>query len=220
MGAKLVAAAAVIGISLTAAAWGSGVPSAAAVPGHASHSRPPAAKVRAHTHPSAKRRVAARVGLFGTQCAGALPPGTRRASIRRLAALPVATAIARTPVLSQLARAIQSVGLTKTLNSASDLTVFAPANSAFASIGTGTLQVLLASKPELEKVLTFQIVRGRVTTAELAHGRVLSTLGGTKIYPSRAGPSYQVNNAWILCGNIHTANATVYVVNRVVIPDT
>jgi len=138
----------------------------------------------------------------------------------RLEAVPVATAVAATPALSELTRAIRLAGLTQTLNSAPDLTVFAPTNSAFASLGGGTLQVLLATKPDLIKALKFQIVRGRVTPAELGHGRVLTTLGGTKIYPSKASQSYQVNNAWILCGNIRTANATVYVVNRVVIPDT
>jgi uncharacterized surface protein with fasciclin (FAS1) repeats len=61
-------------------------------------------------------------------------------------------------------------------------------------------------------------VAGRVRPAELARRRELTTLGGTKIYPSKAPPTYNVNNASVTCGNLHTANATVYIVNRLVVP--
>jgi uncharacterized surface protein with fasciclin (FAS1) repeats len=137
-----------------------------------------------------------------------------------MAAAPVATAIAATPLLSDLSHAIQVAGLTEALNSAAALTVFAPDNSAMSAFGDGNLQALLATKTDLVRALKYQIVPGRVTPTELAKALVLTTLGGTKIYPSPAGTSYQVNNGWVQCGNLKTANATVYVVSRVLIPST
>jgi uncharacterized surface protein with fasciclin (FAS1) repeats len=157
--------------------------------------------------------------LFGIGCAQ-LPriAGTR--SRRGLPQLPVATAIAQVPVLSVLSRAIRLAGLTRMLNTAPYLTVFAPDNAAFAFLGSGNLQALFSTRSDLEPVLKFQIVAGRVRPAELARRRVLTTIAGTKIYPARAAPSYFVNNGWITCGALRTANATVYIVNQVLIPNT
>jgi hypothetical protein len=156
---------------------------------------------------------------FGTGC-GELPRLGGAGAPRGLARLPVVTAMARAPALSDLVRALRLAGLAGQLNSAPGLTVFAPDNSAFLQLGSGNLQALFTTRSDLVAVMKFQVVAGRVRPIELARQRVLTTLGGTKIYPARADPSYFVNNAWITCGNLRTANATVYVVNRVVIPAT
>jgi uncharacterized surface protein with fasciclin (FAS1) repeats len=227
MRSRLMAAAAAIGLSLTAAAY-SAAPAPAAEPRHAlvshgragqSHASAPVALAairRAPRHPPALKPP--RTGVFGTECPSLA--GAHREGIRRMAAAPVATAIAATPLLSDLSRAIKVAGLTGPLNSAADLTVFAPDNSAIADLGGGNWQALLATRPDLVRALKYQIVAGRVTPTELAKGRVLTTLGGTKIYPGPSGTSYEVNNGWVLCGNLKTANATVYVVSRVLIPST
>jgi uncharacterized surface protein with fasciclin (FAS1) repeats len=157
--------------------------------------------------------------LFGTGCAQLLPTwgaGSRRGLPR----LPVATAIAQVPLLSELSRAITLAGLTRMLNTAPALTVFAPDNAAFQGLGPGNLHALFSTRSDLAPVVKFQIVAGRVQATELARHQVLTTIAGTKIYPARAAPSYLVNNAWITCGNLRTANATVYIVNQVVIPAT
>jgi uncharacterized surface protein with fasciclin (FAS1) repeats len=98
--------------------------------------------------------------------------------------------------------------------------VFAPDNAAFQDLGAGNVQALLSTRSDLLRVLKFQIVAARVRPADLVRQRVLTTAGGTKLYPSRAGLSYYVNNAAVTCGNLRTANATVYIVNQVVIPAT
>ena len=134
--------------------------------------------------------------------------------------MPVETAMAGAPTLSDLVRAIKLAGLAQMLNTAPSLTIFAPDNEAFEAFGTGNLRALYSTRSDLVRALTFQIVVGRVQPAELARQRVLTTLGGTKIYPSKAPPSYYVNNAWVSCGNLLTANATVYIVNQLVVPAT
>ncbi len=84
--------------------------------------------------------------------------------------------------------------------------------------GRGNLTTLTASKSDLAKVLEFHVVSGRKSPVDLASGQHLMTLGGTVIIPVKSASGYQVNNADIVCGNIQTANATVYIVNKVLVP--
>lgn len=200
MRSKLIAAAAVaVGVSLAAVACSASTASASAV------AHPPA--------PGVVDRP------FGTGCSQL--PRTGGAGARAgLPNLPVVTAMAQAPVLSKLVHAINLAGLADVLNKAPALTVFAPDNEAFEAFGTSNLQALYSTRSDLVRALKFQVVAGRVQPAELARERVLTTLGGTKIYPLKAAPSYYINNAWVTCGNLHTANATVYIVNRLVVPGT
>ncbi len=155
---------------------------------------------------------------FGSGCR-ILPrsgPGSKAA----LATAPVAAALGQSPGLSELAHAIRRVGLTRMLNAARALTVFAPDNAAFDALGAGNLQALLATRPDLVRVLKFYMLPGRVTPAELARRHVFTTVAGTKLYPARSGQSLGINNARVTCGNVQTSNATVYVVDRMIIPGT
>ncbi len=232
MRVKLVAAAAAaLGVSLATVACGASTaatPMSAAGHAMAKRSSPRDAQGSRSVLLSASRASAGGLAaaarppgvfgrLFGTGCAQ-LPRTGAAGSRRGLPSLPVATAIAQVPLLSELSRAITLAGLTRTLNTAPALTVFAPDNAAFQGLGSGNLHALFTTRSDLAPVVKFQIVAGRVQAAELARQQVLTTIGGTKIYPARAAPSYFVNNAWITCGNLRTANATVYIVNQVVIP--
>ena len=97
-----------------------------------------------------------------------------------MATAPVATAASANPVLSTLVTAVKKAGLVDTLNAASGITVFAPDNAAFAKIPAATLNGVLANKSELTKILTYHVVAGRYTPAQLAKGMTLKTLeGGT-----------------------------------------
>jgi uncharacterized surface protein with fasciclin (FAS1) repeats len=135
-----------------------------------------------------------------------------------MATAPVATAASANPVLSTLVTAVKQAGLVDTLNSAAGITVFAPDNSAFAKIPASTLKSVLADKPELTKILTYHVVAGRVTPAELASGKTLKTLEGGTVTPAMMGSSYTVNGASVVCGNVQTANATVYIIGSVLMP--
>jgi uncharacterized surface protein with fasciclin (FAS1) repeats len=104
------------------------------------------------------------------------------------------------------------------LDAASALTVFAPDNAAFDALGAGNLKALLATTSDLVRVLKFHLVAGRVAPAQLAKRHVLTTVGGTKLYPARYGQSLGINNAAVTCGNVQTSNATIYVVNMLIIP--
>ena len=120
--------------------------------------------------------------------------------------------------LSTLVTAVKKAGLVDTLNSADGITVFAPDNSAFAKIPASTLKSVLANKAELTKILTYHVVSGRVTPTELASGKALKTLEGATVKPAMMGTTYTVNGASVVCGNVQTANATVYIINSVLMP--
>ncbi len=153
---------------------------------------------------------------FGSGCASV--PKSGAGSFSGMSTAPVATAASANPVLSTLVAAVKQADLVDTLNSAPNITVFAPANSAFAKIPSATLNSVLANKAELTKILTYHVAAGRYTPAELASGKPIKTLEGATVKPSMSGGTYSVNGAQVVCGNVQTANATVYIISTVMMP--
>jgi uncharacterized surface protein with fasciclin (FAS1) repeats len=153
---------------------------------------------------------------FGSGCASV--PKSGGGSFTGMATAPVATAASANPLLSTLVAAVKAAGLVDTLNSASNITVFAPDNAAFAKIPAATLKGILANKAELTKILTYHVASGRYTPAQLASGAKIKTLEGGTVTPAMMAGSYTVNGASVVCGNVQTANATVYIINTVMTP--
>jgi len=153
---------------------------------------------------------------FGSGCASV--PKSGGGSFTGMATAPVATAASANPLLSTLVAAVKAAGLVDTLNSASNITVFAPDNAAFAKIPAATLKGILANKAELTKILTYHVASGRYTPAQLASGAKIKTLEGGTVAPAMMGGNYTVNGASVVCGNVQTANATVYIINTVLTP--
>jgi uncharacterized surface protein with fasciclin (FAS1) repeats len=224
---KIIAvAAAVVGFSLgSTAGFAASARRAAADPIGAVHSVAQAGQL-GHPGPQAKRRPAIKPSAneptadgqraFGSGCR--ILPRNGPGSDSALAQVPVAAAVSQVPGLSELARALQRADLARTLNATGALTLFAPDNAAFDALGAGNLQALLATGPDLVRVLKFHMVAGRLTPAELARRHVVTTMAGTRLSLARAGHTVAVNNATVTCGNVQAANATVYVVSRLIVP--
>jgi uncharacterized surface protein with fasciclin (FAS1) repeats len=155
---------------------------------------------------------------FGPACAKI--PATGAGSRSGMASLPVVIAASHNPLLTDLAHAADIAGLTSTLNSASAVTVFAPDNLAFRALGKGNYKTLMANRADLAKVLKYHVVKGRVTPAELAKRKPLTTLAGLPVHPVKSRNVYKVNGVRVICGNLHAANAIIYIVNRVLVPTT
>ena len=153
---------------------------------------------------------------FGPGCSAV--PKTGAGSFTGMATAPVATAASANPVLSTLVTAVKKAGLVDTLNAANGITVFAPDNAAFAKIPASTLNGVLADKSELTKILTYHVVSGRYTPAQLAAGQTLKTLEGGTVTTAMSGATYTVNGKDVICGNVQTANATVYIISSVLMP--
>ena len=194
------------GLALTAAACSSSPSSSSA--------SSPATSAPASSAPASSGATTA--SDFGPGCASV--PKTGAGSFTGMSTAPVATAASANPVLSTLVTAVKKAGLVDTLNSASGITVFAPDNAAFAKIPAETLNQELANKAELTKILTYHVVAGRYTPSQLAAGTPLKTLEGATVTPALMGSTYEVNSADVVCGNVQTANATVYIINTVLMP--
>ena len=136
----------------------------------------------------------------------------------RLAQDPVATAASNNPVLSTLVTAVTAAKLGDTLNGTEDITVFAPINDAFTAMVQSTMDAAMADpKGLLTKILTNHVVKGKITPEMLAGDH--TTLQGGTLKVTGSGEAFKVNGGSnIICGNVPTANATVYIVDGVLLP--
>jgi uncharacterized surface protein with fasciclin (FAS1) repeats len=153
-------------------------------------------------------------GTFGPGCK--LIPADGAGSFNGMATAPVATAASANPLLKTLVTAVGKAGLVDTLNSADALTVFAPTDDAFAKIPAKDLQAVLADKALLTKILTHHVIAGQLAPDALAGDH--ETLAGDTVTVTGSGEDFKVGDASVLCGNIQTANATVYVIDSVLMP--
>ncbi|GAB3221317.1 fasciclin domain-containing protein [Glycomyces halotolerans] len=156
-------------------------------------------------------------GEFGAGCAAV--PEDGEGSFEGMADDPVATAASNNPALSTLVTAVGEADLGDTLNSAEDITVFAPANAAFEAIPAEDLEAVLADTEMLTNVLTYHVVGERIAPEDLASGSPYTTLQGETIEVEGSGEDFTVNgDASVICGNVQTANATVYIIDGVLMP--
>jgi uncharacterized surface protein with fasciclin (FAS1) repeats len=152
---------------------------------------------------------------FGPGCAGV--PTEGEGSVEGMADDPVATAASNNPLLETLVTAVGEADLVDTLNSAEALTVFAPTNDAFAKIPEEDLNALLADKEALTTVLTHHVVGERLSPEDVAGEH--ETLAGDMITVEGEGEDFTAEGAAVVCGNVQTANATVYVIDTVMMPE-
>ncbi|GII67254.1 hypothetical protein Skr01_73390 [Sphaerisporangium krabiense] len=144
-------------------------------------------------------------------------PQSGRGSVTELGRLRVDTAIAHSPDLSTLNQAIQAAGLAHKLNTAKNITVFAPTDEAFKKLGKRKLDKLLADRNALTQVLTYHVVQGRKTPKDLKKGE-FPTVEGAKITTKGSGDKLKVDKAKVACGDIRTRNANLYVIDAVLTP--
>lgn len=157
---------------------------------------------------------------FGPGCGDLPKDSADPSSAAAMAAQPVGSAVAANPSLSTLAGAIAAVpGFADQLDAAQDLTFFAPTDAAFQKIDPATLQGLLADPGALSNVLSYHVV-----------GQTLTKANVTGTFPTLAGEDqtltiqgndtgFTINgNAQVVCGNLPTSNATLYLIDTVLMP--
>ncbi|WP_229068433.1 fasciclin domain-containing protein [Actinoplanes sp. DH11] len=154
---------------------------------------------------------------FGAGCASVPADPSNKGSFEAMAQVPVATAASGNPLLSTLVTAVKKAGLVDSLNSADGITVFAPTNDAFGKIPKADLDKVLADQKTLTSVLTYHVVPGKLTPSDLAGPH--KTLQGEELTVSGSGEDFTVGgSASVVCGNVQTANANVYIVDSVLMP--
>ncbi|WP_433309283.1 fasciclin domain-containing protein [Micromonospora sp. CA-269861] len=156
-------------------------------------------------------------GQFGSGCAAVPTDASNPGSFEAMAKVPVATAASGNPLLSTLVTAVKKANLVDSLNGAQGVTVFAPTNDAFAKIPKADLDKVLADDAMLKKVLTHHVVPTQLSPDTLAGTH--KTLQGDDVTVTGNGTSFTVDGAsMVVCGNVSTANATVYIVDSVLMP--
>ncbi|GGS22155.1 fasciclin domain-containing protein [Actinokineospora fastidiosa] len=157
---------------------------------------------------------------FGPACSQ-LPAEGEPGSLDAMGPQPVATAASTNPLLTKLVAAVGAVdGLADTLNSAEALTVFAPADPAFAALGDAKFQELAGKPDQLAPILQFHVVPQRYDAEGLREAGTVQSLNDSApaLKIEGEGDTMTVNGAKVLCGNIPTANATVFVIDTVMTP--
>ena len=153
---------------------------------------------------------------YGAGCAQVPTDGA--GSFDGMATAPVASAASANPLLKTLVAAVTQAGLVEPLNSAPELTVFAPADPAFEAIPKKDLKAVLSDKQMLGSILKHHVVGEQISPDELSGE--FETLNGDKLTINGSGEMATVGDekAQVLCGNVPTANATVYVIDTVLMP--
>jgi uncharacterized surface protein with fasciclin (FAS1) repeats len=124
-----------------------------------------------------------------------------------------------------LVAAVKAAGLAETLKSTGPFTVFAPANSAFDKLPAGTVNSLVSPemKPTLTKILTYHVVPGRLTSADLSNGQVLTTVEGEQLTVVKRGARLMLKDAkggmaTVTIPNVISSNGVTHVVDAVLMP--
>lgn len=170
------------------------------------------------TSPSESSTSDAGAQTFGPACDAI--PKDGKGSFNGMVTDPVATAASNNPLLSTLVSAVGAVpGLADTLNAAPALTVFAPTNDAFGKIPEKDLNAVLADQATLTAILSHHVVGEQLGPDQLA-GEHKTLNGDTITIEGDADSGFTVDGgaANVICGNIPTKNATVYVIDSVLMP--
>ena len=159
--------------------------------------------------------------LVGPGCADyaeAVPDGD--GSIEGMSMDPVAVAASNNPLLTTLVAAVSGqlnpdVDLVDTLNG-DEFTVFAPVDDAFAKIDPATIEALKTDSATLSSILTYHVVPGQIEPADIEG--MHTTVQGADLEVTGSGDDWMVNDAKVICGGVQTANATVYLIDSVLMP--
>ncbi|MCP2264567.1 fasciclin domain-containing protein [Promicromonospora thailandica] len=159
--------------------------------------------------------------LVGPGCAGyaeQVPDGP--GSVTGMSTDPVAVAASNNPLLKTLVAAVSGevnpeVNLVDTLNG-DEFTVFAPVDDAFAEIDPATMDTLSTDADLLTEILTYHVVPGQLTPDQVVGEQ--TTVQGETVEVTGSGDELMVNDAAVICGGVMTQNATVYLVDSVLMP--
>ena len=124
-----------------------------------------------------------------------------------------------------LVAAVKAAGLVDTLNGPGPFTVFAPTNEAFAKLPAGTVDTLVKpeNKDTLTKILTYHVVPGRLSAADLTDGQTLTTVQGEALTVAKKGRHITLTDAKggksrITIADVYQSNGVIHVVDTVLMP--
>ena len=214
---RLALTVAIAAVALTASACGSSSTDAGSTTSPSTSSSSPAETPSATESPMADS--AALVGPGCAEYAKAVPDGA--GSVEGMSKDPVATAASNNPLLKTLVASVSGklnpkVNLVDTLNNG-DFTVFAPVDTAFAKLPPATVKTLMTDDALLSKILTYHVIPGQLDATQIIGTH--KTVEGGSVEVSGSGNEIKVDGtSAVICGNVKTANATVYLIDTVLTP--
>jgi uncharacterized surface protein with fasciclin (FAS1) repeats len=216
---RIVLFAAVTGLALSTAACGSSGSATSSAPSTSS-AAPAASDTAAATPSPTAEMMAGPVGAGCADYAKAVPSGA--GSVDGMAKDPVAVAASNNPLLKTLVAAVSGklnpkVNLVDTLNGG-EFTVFAPVDAAFAKVPAATINTLKTDDKTLTKILTYHVIPGQISPDKIV-GEQKSVEGGT-VTVTGTPDNLSVEGNKVICGGVKTANATVYLIDGVLMPKT
>ena len=120
-----------------------------------------------------------------------------------------------------LAAALEAGGLVDTLKADGPYTVFAPTDEAFAKLPEGTVEMLLLpeNKDKLVKILTYHVVAGKVTAAEVVTLETATTANGSDVVIRVEDQAVFINDSRVVTTDIEASNGIIHVVDTVILPN-
>ena len=119
-----------------------------------------------------------------------------------------------------LAKALTAAGLVDTLKGAGPFTVFAPTDEAFAKLPAGTLDSLLKpeNKAKLQRILTYHVVAGRVTAADVTKLKSAKAVSGDTLKITASNGAVSVDDAHVVKADVAASNGVIHVIDTVLLP--
>ncbi|MBK4729110.1 fasciclin domain-containing protein [Oxynema sp. CENA135] len=115
-----------------------------------------------------------------------------------------------------LVAAVKAANLVETLKSPGPFTVFAPNDAAFAKLPPGTIQTLLQNIPQLTRILTYHVVPGKLTRAQLKDMPSLTSVEGSPIAID-CSDGFEVKNATVIAADIEADNGVIHAIDTVLL---
>jgi uncharacterized surface protein with fasciclin (FAS1) repeats len=183
-----------------------------------SASAPPSTEPMGTESMGTESMTGAMEGPYGPLCAAV--PTDGEGSVAGMADDPVGTAASNNPLLTTLVAAVSAAGLVDTLNGGGPFTVFAPVNSAFDKIAPADLEAVLADTEALTAILTYHVIPEQLSAADLVAGGTFATANGAELTVAQIGETLVINDgaAAVQCADVPTANATVFLIDTVLMP--
>lgn len=159
--------------------------------------------------------AAAMVGTLGSAQAG------HHGGMKEKARMDIVDTAVGAGQFNTLAAALQAAGLVDTLKGSGPFTVFAPTDAAFAALPEGTVETLLKpeNKDQLVKVLTYHVVPGKVTAAQVTGLSEATTVEGQDVAISTAGDVVRINDATVVAADVMASNGVIHVIDKVLLPE-
>lgn len=214
---RLALTVAIAAVALTASACGSSATDAGSATSPSTSSSSAAETPSASESPMADN--AALVGPGCADYAKAVPDGA--GSVEGMSKDPVATAASNNPLLKTLTASVSGmlnpkVNLVDTLNNG-EFTVFAPVDTAFAKLPAATVKTLGTDDKLLSTILTYHVIPGQLDASKIVGTH--KTVQGGSVEVTGSADALKVNGETaVICGNVKTANATVYLIDTVLTP--